>query len=120
MPQGSTPQADKPKQHKMLLKNPSIRFGICAICGPTRLKKKQYGWSCRNKYNQYRSRQFKNKKDYCESCGFIAEHRSQLDVDHIDGNHNNNDMTNLQTLCANCHRLKTQNNKDWESKKAPR
>jgi 5-methylcytosine-specific restriction endonuclease McrA len=33
--------------------------------------------------------------------------RQQLDVDHIDGNHRNNNPENLQTLCANCHRLKT-------------
>ncbi len=49
----------------------------------------------------------KYKKDSCESCGFIPEHSCQLDVDHIDGNHDNNDPNNLQTLCANCHRLKT-------------
>jgi 5-methylcytosine-specific restriction endonuclease McrA len=30
-----------------------------------------------------------------------------LDMDHIDGNRFNNDVANLQTLCANCHRLKT-------------
>ena len=48
----------------------------------------------------------KHKKDVCESCGFRG-HSCQLDVDHIDGNHNNHDPTNLQTLCANCHRLKT-------------
>jgi len=117
---GSIQQEDKPKQHRLLLKNPIKRWGICAVCGPARLKKKQYGWSCRNKYKLYRSSQFKNKKDYCELCGFVAEHRSQLDVDHIDGNHLNNEPDNLQTLCANCHRLKTQQNKDWESKKAPR
>lgn len=40
-------------------------------------------------------------------CGFIAIHRVQLDVDHIDGNHQNSEQTNLQTICANCHRLKT-------------
>jgi hypothetical protein len=45
------------------------------------------------------------KKDQCERCGFIAEHRCQLDVHHIDGNHQNNDIFNLMTLCANCHRL---------------
>jgi 5-methylcytosine-specific restriction endonuclease McrA len=36
----------------------------------------------------------------------------QLDVDHIDGDHTNNELNNLQTLCANCHRLKTQVNND--------
>ncbi len=43
----------------------------------------------------------------CIKCGFVPEDICQLDVDHIDGNHQNNDPTNLQTLCANCHRLKT-------------
>lgn len=45
-------------------------------------------------------------------CGFIPKHRVQLDVDHIDGNHNNDDPGNLQTICANCHRLKTYLNKE--------
>lgn len=45
-------------------------------------------------------------------CGFVAIHSVQLDVDHIDGNHANNDVSNLMTLCANCHRLKTQMNND--------
>ena len=47
------------------------------------------------------------KKDKCEYCGFIPIHTCQLDVDHIDGNKHNNDLNNLMTLCANCHRLKT-------------
>lgn len=47
------------------------------------------------------------KKDYCERCGFVPEDSCQLDVDHIDQDHSNNDPSNLQTLCSNCHRLKT-------------
>ena len=58
----------------------------------------------------------KYRKNKCENCGFIPLHICQLDVDHIDGNHNNNEINNLQTLCANCHRLKTQLNKDWQEK----
>lgn len=54
------------------------------------------------------------KKSVCEKCGFIPEHPCQLDVDHINGNHEDNEESNLQTLCANCHRLKTYQNKDWE------
>jgi hypothetical protein len=118
---GFIQQGDKPKQHRLLLKNPVKRWGICAVCGPTRLKLKQRGyWCCRTKSNVNRVKLAKHKKDYCELCGFVADHRAQLDIDHIDGDHQNNDMTNLQTLCANCHRLKTHQNKDWESKKAPR
>ncbi len=57
----------------------------------------------------------KYKKLYCEICGFVAAHKSQLDVDHKDGNHNNNSIKNLQTLCANCHRLKTIRSKEHAS-----
>lgn len=51
-----------------------------------------------------------HKKDYCEwkdGCDFKIAHPCQLEVDHIDGNHHNNDPDNLQTLCANHHALKT-------------
>ena len=50
--------------------------------------------------------------DRCDRCGFIAENKCQLDIDHIDGDHSNNDPSNIQTLCANCHRLKTWLNGD--------
>lgn len=45
------------------------------------------------------------RKDVCERCGFSPEHICQLDVHHLDHDHENNDPANLQTLCANCHRL---------------
>ena len=54
-----------------------------------------------------------HKKNYCEECGFIPKWLGQLDVDHVDGNNKNNEKENLQTLCANCHRLKTYTNKDF-------
>lgn len=49
----------------------------------------------------------KYKKAMCEQCGFVALATCQLDVDHKDGNRENANPENLQTLCANCHRLKT-------------
>jgi 5-methylcytosine-specific restriction endonuclease McrA len=54
----------------------------------------------------------RQKGPQCQLCGFVAVDRIQLDIDHIDGNRSNNDPSNLQTLCANCHRLKTKRNKD--------
>lgn len=48
----------------------------------------------------------------CEMCGFNAVRPCQLDIDHIDGNKKNNDPSNLQILCANCHRLKTFENNE--------
>ena len=56
----------------------------------------------------------RHKKDSCGECGFKPVHMVQLDVDHIDGNRKNNDLSNLQTLCANCHRLKTLINDDYK------
>ncbi|AUR99099.1 HNH nuclease [Vibrio phage 1.262.O._10N.286.51.A9] len=71
--------------------------------------------SCERKlYNMPRKYYRGFKEDKCIICGFIPKHICQLDVDHIDGNHNNNSPENLQTLCANCHRLKTQLNRDWQ------
>lgn len=59
------------------------------------------------------------KGDRCECCGFVAVHPCQLDVDHLDGNGANHDPSNLQTLCANCHRLKTQLAGDHLSPRLP-
>ena len=44
-------------------------------------------------------------KKVCQSCG-ISEWRgvqAPLELHHIDGNRNNNDISNLQILCPNCH-----------------
>lgn len=81
----------------------------CQVCVPSGVKRKL-------DIKLYKHPHFKYKKDKCDKCGFVALHACQLDVDHIDGNHSNNDPTNLQTLCANCHRLKTQLNKDYLNK----
>lgn len=91
---------------------------ICPLC-ESRPLERQGGWGSK-KYIKFRRscqscrlypyRQFKKKS--CEFCGFVAVNSCQLDVDHIDGNHSNNDESNLQTLCANCHRLKTHMSKD--------
>ena len=69
------------------------------------------------------------RKTHCEHCGYspLTDIRVQqvedlkirnrlirtlLTVDHIDGNHMNDDDDNLQTLCLDCHAIKTVLNED--------
>lgn len=79
-----------------------------------------YNYWCKSCSNQAKKLSVKpysiHKKSYCENCSFIALDSCQLDIDHIDGNHSNNDISNLRTLCANCHRIKTKMSNDWSNK----
>jgi hypothetical protein len=60
------------------------------------------------------------RKDYCENidgrigykCTSTIVMDAQLTVDHIDGDNENNQLNNLQTLCFNCHAVKTRINGD--------
>ena len=58
--------------------------------------------------NKLRKRLFdeKIKEERCESCGLSdwLNKKISLEVDHKDGNRDNNNPSNLRTLCANCHR----------------
>ena len=92
---------------------------LCRICGVNvvmshgidRHTKKQ---RLQNICTQCRNYAYKkHKKDYCEQCQFIPKWQGQLDVDHIDGDKTNNDLSNLMTLCANCHRLKTHMSREY-------
>ncbi len=47
----------------------------------------------------------KHTKMTCERCGFKAIHRCQIDGHHKDYNHKNNDASNIESLCASCHRV---------------
>ena len=106
------------KIHKLTDIDETNRQAICSICGPTKIKKRgtkgntlNCKYRCKAVYKRSENKRLYpyvvHKKDQCGHCGFIPVHMSQLDVDHIDGNKNNNSPDNLQTLCSNCHRLKT-------------
>jgi hypothetical protein len=63
------------------------------------------------------------KKDYCENidgrlgytCTTTIMISAQLEVDHIDGIPDNNEESNLQTLCSCCHKYKTLLNEDYKT-----
>ena len=64
------------------------------------------------------------RKCYCENIdgrlGFkctstILNPAVQIDADHWDGNHDNNDPSNIVSLCKNCHAIKTNLFKDYLS-----
>lgn len=96
---------------------------MCKKCGIKPCESKGKGndwrpvcWKCRNptlvanrKYrkNAVAKSKMTGEQLKCWKCGFLPEHMCQLDLDHIDGNRDNNTHENHQLLCANCHRLKT-------------
>ena len=51
------------------------------------------------------------KIEKCELCGLISWHNVKLPLElhHKDGNHYNNDISNLQILCPNCHSIQPGN-----------
>jgi 5-methylcytosine-specific restriction endonuclease McrA len=60
-------------------------------------------------FRRPRSPKRRAKKSQCERCGFDPKHSSQLHLDHIVAMANGglDEPGNWQTLCANCHALKT-------------
>jgi 5-methylcytosine-specific restriction endonuclease McrA len=55
------------------------------------------------KRTNYRKLAFNNYPPICTYCGFgIPE---ILEVAHLDGDRNNNDIENLAILCPNCHKM---------------
>ena len=49
------------------------------------------------------------KQPKCEECGWAKKNSDgylPLELDHINGDHNDNRLENLRVLCPNCHSLK--------------
>lgn len=91
-------------------------YGMCEICGirpksrtGTKYKGRRYWkrWceACRPDRRMGQSNYRQHLQMTCQRCGFEAVVRDQMDVHHRDGNHKNNSVENLESLCANCHRL---------------
>lgn len=52
---------------------------------------------------RYRNLAFKNYPPIFAHCGFGI--KEVLEVAHLDGNRNNNQVANLVVLCPNCHKM---------------
>ena len=73
-----------------------------------------------------------HKKDFCENndahLGFSCPVKTNLwnnfleslDLDHIDGDHINNNPKNVRTYCKLCHSRKSKETGDWDSNKPSR
>ena len=53
------------------------------------------------------------KKAQCDRCGFKSSHPEIFNVFYVDGKLNNNQHTNLKTVCANCQRVLHREGAKW-------
>lgn len=105
--------------HKLTDKNFEARTAVCAVDGPVAIKLYGNTYSCEVAYRAYKARVKRDrighqaldwkdlKTDTCAHCGFVALDPCQMDLDHINGDRHDHRPENAQTLCANCHRLKS-------------
>ncbi len=67
------------------------------------------GISTQNISRHLKRYMYEKHKGKCSECGWNKLHpttnRAPLEVDHIDGNSENNNERNLRLLCPNCHSL---------------
>ncbi len=83
-------------------------------------KKKQVDGNrgvCAKNISRYLRRYlFEKYIEQCSECGWCKRHpisgNVPLEIDHIDGNSENNEESNLRLLCPNCHSL-TSNFKNY-------
>ncbi len=98
-----------PTVHKIIDKDPETMRGVCAHCGPVRLRfQAPSHYVCaiaRHTKSRTTPKHRVGMGGFCERCSFVPEHTAQLDVHHINHVHADNSPANLRTLCANCHRL---------------
>lgn len=73
-------------------------------------------WSKYTKLSSLKPHLIKERGHACERCG-LSEWQDQpitLEVDHVDGDRTNNELSNLKLNCPNCHALTP----TWRGRKA--
>ena len=98
---------DTPSTWSIRLKDGSVRWRVfCGSCLAA-----ESGSKLKEGVTQYRTGVCSNKN---ARLGFKCPTKHSLippgikltEIDHIDGNRNNNDHSNVQELCAHCHKIK--------------
>ena len=101
-------------QHKLSNRDFNKMTADCKFCGEN-INIVQWAniWHCSNARrlhrngSKYRVKIIANKVSKCERCGLENKDYRFFDLNHRDSNHKNNEDTNIEILCPNCHRLET-------------
>ncbi len=110
--------------HRLSNLDKKNKTAICEKCGLVAISISSGKFKCKisrryqsghNRWNKeykkwkpnYKYRKFFRKSKICEGCGIENEDFRFYDVNHKDGDHDNNKINNLELLCPNCHRMET-------------
>lgn len=111
--------------HKLSNVDLANKTAVCSVCGPVKIKTKgSKARVCYNKWREWEKKWHKTPsgkayrrrhnnvvpyrrhvKPVCELCGFAGPVLDLIDGHHRDGNRENNEADNIQSLCPVCHRL---------------
>jgi hypothetical protein len=86
------------------IKRPTKEQQTCSrSCSNTYFRSKVFSSEFEASESSYRKLAFTHYRHCCNRCGF--NNVSALEVHHIDRNRANNNLNNLEILCANCHSI---------------